>query len=302
VPTRSPAGAPPPPAALRWVADSAHQIDYWITAGDTPAHIMEAYAEATGHPPLLPEWAAGFRQSKLRYRTQDELLAVAREYKERGLPLSVMVCDFFHRTHMGDWDFDPTDWPDPGTMIKELESPGVKLAVSVWPTVDPGSRNHDTLHDGGLLVGDSHGGLLTFPWPAQGHGTDYQPMTIRFGKWMVPSSGREAGCSVLFGARTPPGRLRRPTRTTAGVAQVVGTLGQLDGMPSRRVHPRARRHSAAPVPVTTRLVPRTGQGTSRRTGSAVEVLLPAVPGQQRELLGAQRRCLGDRRVAFHVSQ
>jgi len=162
--------------ATRWVADSAHQIDYWITAGDTPAQIMEAYAEATGHPPLLPEWAAGFWQSKLRYRTQDELLAVAREYKERGLPLSVMVCDFFHWTHMGDWDFDPADWPAPDAMIKELESLGVRPAVSVWPTVEADSRNHDTLSDAGLLVGDRHGGLLTFPWPARGHGTDYQQM------------------------------------------------------------------------------------------------------------------------------
>jgi len=162
--------------ATRWVADSAHQIDYWITAGDTPAQIMEAYAEATGHPPLLPEWAAGFWQSKLRYRTQDELLAVAREYKERGLPLSVMVCDFFHWTHMGDWDFDPADWPAPDVMIKELESLGVRPAVSVWPTVEADSRNHDTLSDAGLLVGDRHGGLLTFPWPARGHGTDYQQM------------------------------------------------------------------------------------------------------------------------------
>jgi alpha-D-xyloside xylohydrolase len=62
-------------------------------------------------------------------------------------------------------------------MIKELESLGVRLAVSVWPTVDPGSRNHDPLHDGGLLVGDGDGGLLTFPWPARGHGADHQPMT-----------------------------------------------------------------------------------------------------------------------------
>ncbi|WTJ96713.1 hypothetical protein OG607_26490 [Streptomyces sp. NBC_01537] len=125
----------------------------------------------------MPEWAAGFWQSKLRYRTQDELLAVAREHKERGLPLSVMVCDFFHWTHMGDWDFDAADWPDPEAMIEELESLGVRLAVSVWPTVDPGSSNHDMLRDAGLLVGDSHGGLLTFPWPARGHGPDHQPMT-----------------------------------------------------------------------------------------------------------------------------
>src|SRR5207248_1141724 len=71
----------------RWVADSARQIDYWITAG-TPADGQRRYSAVTGRTPMLPEWAAGFWQCKLRYRTQDELLAVAREYKRRGLPIS----------------------------------------------------------------------------------------------------------------------------------------------------------------------------------------------------------------------
>lgn len=68
----------------RWVADSARQLDYWITAG-TPADAQRRYSAATGRTPMLPEWAAGFWQCKLRYRTQDELLDVAREYKRRGL-------------------------------------------------------------------------------------------------------------------------------------------------------------------------------------------------------------------------
>ena len=70
----------------RWIADATPQLDYWVTAGDTPAAIMERYADATGHAPLLPEWAAGFWQCKLRYRTQEELLSVAREHLRRGLP------------------------------------------------------------------------------------------------------------------------------------------------------------------------------------------------------------------------
>ena len=47
---------------------------------------------------MLPEWAAGFWQCKLRYETQEELLQVAREYKKRGLPISVIVIDYFHWT------------------------------------------------------------------------------------------------------------------------------------------------------------------------------------------------------------
>ncbi|NUR28718.1 MAG: family 31 glucosidase, partial [Catenulispora sp.] len=133
--------------STRWVADSARQIDYWITAGDTPAQNMHRYADATGHPPLLPEWATGFWQSKLRYRTQDELLDVAREYSRRDLPLSVIVADFFHWPAMGDWRFEQDEWPDPAAMTDELrrlptpDGRGVRLAVSVWPTVETASEN-----------------------------------------------------------------------------------------------------------------------------------------------------------------
>ena len=73
--------------ATRWQGGQAREIDYWLTAAPTPADILARYADVTGHVPELPAWASGFWQSKLRYRTQDELLAVAREYKRRGLPL-----------------------------------------------------------------------------------------------------------------------------------------------------------------------------------------------------------------------
>ena len=35
----------------RWTADTARQIDYWVTAGPTPADIVSRYARATGLPP-----------------------------------------------------------------------------------------------------------------------------------------------------------------------------------------------------------------------------------------------------------
>ncbi len=67
-----------------WEAYSTKVLDYWITAGDSPAEIEEAYASVTGTVPMMPDYAMGFWQCKLRYQTQDELLNVAREYR-RGL-------------------------------------------------------------------------------------------------------------------------------------------------------------------------------------------------------------------------
>jgi alpha-D-xyloside xylohydrolase len=136
----------------RWIAEAARQIDYVVVTGGSYADIMERYAELTGRAPLLPEWAAGFWQSKLRYMSRDELMAVARGYRERGLPLSVIVIDFFHWTVMGEWRFDERSWPDPASMVRELEGMGVRVMVSVWPTVNPVSENHDAMLKRGLLV------------------------------------------------------------------------------------------------------------------------------------------------------
>ena len=149
----------------RWVADSARQLDYWVTAGDSPAEILSHYADATGHPPPLPSWASGFWQSKLRYRTQDELLTVAREYHHRGVPVAVIVSDFFHWEYLGDWCFHAGEWPDPAAMVSELESMGTKLMVSVWPSVSPLSANYQPMAERGLLVSNEQGPELLTTWP-----------------------------------------------------------------------------------------------------------------------------------------
>ncbi|SHN42624.1 glycoside hydrolase family 31 protein [Cryptosporangium aurantiacum] len=140
----------------RWTASQARGIDYWMTAG-SPAAILARYADATGHAPRLPSWASGFWQCKLRYRNQEELLSVAREHKRRGLPLEVIVTDFFHWTAMGDYKFDPAEYPDPAAMMAELSDLGVRLMVSIWPTISPLSENYETLRDGGMLVGTDQG-------------------------------------------------------------------------------------------------------------------------------------------------
>ena len=145
----------------RWVAEATRLIDYVVMTGEGYAGIMERYADLTGHPPVLPEWAAGFWQCKLRYRTQDEVLAVAREHKRRGLPMSVIVVDYIHWTKMGEWKFDPICWPDPAGMVRELERLGIKVMVSVWPTVNPDSENYAELERRNLLVRTERG-MTTF--------------------------------------------------------------------------------------------------------------------------------------------
>jgi len=154
--------------STRWVADSARQIDYVVVAGATPRDVMGRYTELVGRAPALPEWASGFWQSKLRYRTQEELLTVVREHRRRGLPMSVVVADFFHWTHVGDYQFDLEEFPDPKAMVDELTSYGIKLMVSVWPTVSPLSINYDEMRENGYLIGTERGIPYLTEWGDKG--------------------------------------------------------------------------------------------------------------------------------------
>ena len=138
-------------------AYSTNVCDYWVTVGDDPAALIRSYAKVTGTVPMMPEYGLGFWQCKLRYQTQEELLGIARKYKECGIPLDVIVVDFFHWPKQGEWKFDPVYWPDPAAMIKELEDMGIKLMVSIWPTVDRESENFEYMMENGLLVRTERG-------------------------------------------------------------------------------------------------------------------------------------------------
>lgn len=141
----------------RWVSYGCQQVDYYITAGDSYAEIMEHYADATGHAPEFPKWAAGLWQCKLRYETQEEFLQVAREFKRLGLPVSVLVIDFLHWKYEGDWTLDPNFWPDPPAMVQEMNDLGIRIMISPWILVDERSENFAPMKAQGLFTGSIGG-------------------------------------------------------------------------------------------------------------------------------------------------
>lgn len=147
-----------------WTCDSSYQADYILIGGDTPADVMHGYCELTGFSPKFPEWAAGFWQCKLRYESQDDLMEVAREYKKRNIPINAIVIDYFHWTEQGNWEFDPELWYDPKGMCDELKAMGIEPVVSIWPTINPNSKNYKTMDDNNMLVRTENGqyGIFNF--------------------------------------------------------------------------------------------------------------------------------------------
>ena len=132
--------------------------------GDTPSEVMYEYSLLTGFSPNFPDWAAGFWQCKLRYESQDDLMEVAREYKKRNIPINAIVIDYFHWTEQGNWEFDPELWYDLRGMVDELKQMWIELVVSIWPTINPKSKNYEIMDNNNMLVRTENGqyGIFDF--------------------------------------------------------------------------------------------------------------------------------------------
>lgn len=165
-----------------WIARATREMDYWITVADTPKQILENYTAVTGRAEMFPEDLMGLWQCKLRYRTQDEVLSVARQYQKEGIKIDQIVIDFFHWTVQGDWKFDETYWPDPKAMVDELHGMGIKVIVSVWPSVDRKSENFGPMMERGLLIRTERGAAQTYDY--QGDCVEIDPFNPETRKYV----------------------------------------------------------------------------------------------------------------------
>lgn len=140
-----------------WSSDIGDRVSFFVIQGENTDEIYKGYRQLTGITHMLPRAIYGYIQSKAIYPTQEQILAVAKGYRERQLPLDVLVVDFLNMTKQGELDLDPARWPDPAAMNQQLHSMGIGTLLSVWPHFAQGTRFYDMLRDKGWLIHDANG-------------------------------------------------------------------------------------------------------------------------------------------------
>jgi alpha-D-xyloside xylohydrolase len=139
------------PARLYLTAEVADTIDYFFIYGPQFDRIIAQYRALTGQAPLFGKWAYGFWQCKNRYKSQEEVLGIARKYRELGIPIDDIVQDWFWWTKMGSHIFNE-NYPDPQAMTEALHREHFHIMISVWPTFLPGTANLDTFKHNGWFI------------------------------------------------------------------------------------------------------------------------------------------------------
>jgi alpha-glucosidase len=119
----------------RFTATADGPLVYYVFAGPTPRDVLAQYTELTGRISLPPLWALGNQQSKWGYADAEEVRAIARGYRERGIPCDVVYLDIDHMDGYRVFTFDPQRFPDAAGFVAELEADGFKVVCITDPGV-----------------------------------------------------------------------------------------------------------------------------------------------------------------------
>jgi alpha-glucosidase len=115
------------------------ELDYYVFTGGpdrTPAAVLRDYTLLTGRGALPPLWALGYQQSRWSYMSQEKVLDVAHEFRQRRIPADVLYLDIDHMDGFRVFTWNPATFPDPKAMLDQLHGDGFH-AVTI---VDPGIK------------------------------------------------------------------------------------------------------------------------------------------------------------------
>lgn len=136
--------------------DVDDELDYYFIYGPELDAVVAGYRFLTGTASLLPRWAYGYVQSKERYKTQDELISVVKEYRKRQIPLDVIVLDWqsWPANLWGQKSLDPERFPDPTAMMQEIHRLNARLMISIWPKLRNNGPDHREMLEQNCLLAD----------------------------------------------------------------------------------------------------------------------------------------------------
>ncbi len=110
-------------------------LDQYFVFGPAIRQVVSRYTSLTGRTPLPPRWTLGYHQSRWGYFPDEEVRAVCRGFRERGIPADGVWLDIQHMDGFRCFTWDPKGFPEPRALLAELEATGFKTTVILDPGI-----------------------------------------------------------------------------------------------------------------------------------------------------------------------
>jgi len=129
-------------------------LDYIVIYGPQADSVISTFHRHSGNVPMLPLWAYGFWQCRERYTSAKHLIETVNEFRNRRLPLDVIVQDWQYWGDNG-WgvpQFDEKHYPNPSGFIKNLHDLNAHFCISIWSNPDLNSALGKKLLEKNLYI------------------------------------------------------------------------------------------------------------------------------------------------------
>ncbi len=135
-------------------SDVGDNLDYYFIYGANIDSVIAGYRELTGQAPMYGKWAYGYWQSKEHYKTQDEVLSIAKKYRDLRIPIDNVIQDWDYWNGAKNWSgmfFDKTRFPHPKEMTDSLHGMNFHFMISIWPALGPNTEIYHDMEKRGFL-------------------------------------------------------------------------------------------------------------------------------------------------------
>jgi alpha-glucosidase (family GH31 glycosyl hydrolase) len=134
----------------RFTASPLLPLDLFVVASNDPAVLLREYAAITGHAELPARWTFGYMQSHRTLGGPEEVLGVARTFREKRLPCDALIylgTEFTPsgwNTRNGEFMWNARNFPHPKAQIDALHAMHYKVVLH---TVIEGRHFTGTIDD-----------------------------------------------------------------------------------------------------------------------------------------------------------
>jgi len=160
------------------------EMNYYFFGGASVARILEDYTALTGRTPMPAMWSLGFQQSRWGYDSQQQLLDIAKTFRDKKLPADVMVSDIPYMDNYKVFTWNPKGFPDPKGMMQQMKQWGFDMVTIIDPgiKIEKGYKSYEEGVKQGLFAKYPDGReYIGHVWPGRCHFPDFMKPATR--KW-----------------------------------------------------------------------------------------------------------------------
>ncbi len=171
------------PESTSFKSEVGDCIDYYVMYGGNIDGSIAGMRDLTGQAPMMPMWTFGYWQSKERYKSQNELVGVVKNYRDLGVPLDGIIQDWQYWGNNYLWnamEFLNTEFPNPKKMVDDIHNMNAHVIISIWNSFGPQTKQFREMQPKGMLLNFGtwpQSGLESWP-PNRDYPSGVQPYDV----------------------------------------------------------------------------------------------------------------------------